>query len=233
MIKVLPKKINFGGKVLSINQELKILFPDLRVLFAGIAGVKVVKENPALERFRQELSAQVKEAYTLEQLKDVPIFRAYRDFFWRVGIDPTKTRPAGEALIRRILRGKPIPKINNLVDSYNLASIRTGIALAAFDEDRLKGGLEMRFSKDGEEFLGIGMKKEVQLKGNEIVISDEEKLVAIYPYRDADSTKITLNTKNVFLLICGVPGIEEVILKNACRRAVDYIIKFCGGEERI
>jgi DNA/RNA-binding domain of Phe-tRNA-synthetase-like protein len=99
-----------------------------------------------LEGFKEQLFRQVKEKYSLESLKDVPIFRAYRDFFWKAGIDPTKVRPAAEALIRRILGGKAVPSINNVVDSYNLASIKTEVALAAFDEDKLKGDLIMRYA---------------------------------------------------------------------------------------
>jgi len=176
---------------------------------------------------------QVKEQYDLESLKDLPTFRAYRDFFWSVEIDPTKNRPAAEALIRRFLGGKAIPHINTLVDAYNLASIRTEIALAAFDMDKLKGDLLMRPARKDEEFMGIGMEKPMRLQGGEIVISDEEKLVAIYPHRDADNTKITEETKNVLLLVCGVPGIKEETLRNAAKVAMDYITKFCDGRGRI
>ena len=61
----------------------------------------------------------------------------------------------------------------------------------------------MLFTTEGEEFLGIGMEKPVFLQRGEIVISDGEKLVAVYPHRDADNTKITEKTKNVVLLVCG------------------------------
>jgi len=218
---------------LKIDAQLKTRFPELKVLICEIKGVKVEKRNVELEKFQNEITKQVREQYDLESLKNVSSFRAYRDFFWRVGIDPTKNRPAAEALIRRILGGRTIPSINTLVDAYNLASIKTEIALAAFDADRLKGNLLMRFAEKGEEFLGIGMEKPMLLQGGEIVVSDGEKLVAMYPYRDADSTKITEKTKNVVLLVCGVPGIGEEILQNAARLALEFITRFCGGEGRM
>jgi len=215
---------------LKIDVQLKTRFPDLKVLACEIKGVKVEKRNVELEKFQNKITKQVRQQYDLESLKNLSTFRAYRDFFWRVGIDPTKNRPAAEALIRRILGGKTIPNINTLVDAYNLASIKTEIALAAFDADKLKGNLLMRFAEKGEEFLGIGMEKPMLLQGGEIVVSDGEKLVAIYPYRDADSTKITEKTKNVMLLVCGVPSIGEEILQKAARVALEYITRFCGGE---
>lgn len=213
-----------------IDIQLKTRFPELKVLACEIKGVKVEKRNVELEKFEDEIMKHVRERYDLESLKDGLTFRACRDFFWRIGIDPTKIRPAAEALIRRVLGGRTIPHINTLVDAYNIASIKTEIALAAFDADKLKGELIMRFAEKGEEFLGIGMKKPMFLKGGEIVVSDGEKLVAMYPYRDADSTKITEKTKNVVLLVCGVPGIGEENLQNAARVALEFITRFCGGE---
>lgn len=215
---------------MKISTELGERFPELRVLTGSIRGVKVEKRSEELEGFKKEVIERVKERHELGTLKDVPIFRAYRDFFWRVGIDPTKNRPAGEALIRRILRSKQIPSINTLVNAYNLASIETGIALAAFDADKLEGDLLLRFAREGEEFLGIGMERPLELKGGEVVISDAEKLAAIYPYRDSDETKVTSSTENVLLLVCGVPGIGREILQDALKTAVDYITRFCGGE---
>lgn len=216
---------------LNIEFHLQKRFPELKVLNCQIRGVKVEKRNVELERFKEEVMKQVREKYDLESLRNLPTFRAYRDFFWRVGIDPTKNRPAAEALIRRVLGGKAIPNINTLVDAYNLASIKTEIALAAFDADMLKGDLLMRFATEGEEFLGIGMEKPMILQGGEIVISDGEKLVAVYPHRDADNTKITEKTKNVVLLVCGVRGIGEEILQEAAQVALEYITRFCVPKE--
>jgi DNA/RNA-binding domain of Phe-tRNA-synthetase-like protein len=218
---------------LRIDVELKTRFSDLKVLTYNIKDVKVEKQNAELEKFKGEITEKAKEKYDLNSVRNLPTFRAYRDFFWRVGIDPTKNRPAAEALIRRVLRGNTMPRINTLVDAYNLASIKTEMALAAFDANKLKGDLIMRFAEKREKFLGIGMEKPMLLQGGEIVISDNQKLVAIYPYRDADSTKITEKTKNVMLLVCGVPGIGEVTLQNAAQVALEYITSFCGGEGRI
>jgi DNA/RNA-binding domain of Phe-tRNA-synthetase-like protein len=218
---------------LRINVQLKTRFSDLTVLTCNVKDVKVEKQNVELKKFKDEITEKVKEKYDLNSIKNLPTFRAYRDFFWRVGVDPTKNRPAAEALIRRVLGGRTIPRINTLVDAYNLASIKMEIALAAFDANKLKGDLLMRFAEKREKFLGIGMEKPMLLQGGEIVVSDSEKLVAIYPYRDADSTKIQEKTKDVMLLVCGVPGIGEETLQNAAQVALEYITRFCGGEGKI
>lgn len=206
-------------------------FPGLQVLLRIIDGLTVGDKSEKLQAFKQRVVEETKQRYNIATVKDEPAFRAYRDFFWSAGIDPTKVRPAAEALIRRILAGKPVPTINTLVDSYNLASIRTGIALGAFDAGKLKGDLTLRLAQAGEKFLGIGMSEPITLGGNELVVADEEKLIAVYPYRDAEGTKVTAATRNLCLLVCGAPGIGEGALVEASRVAVDYITKFCGGTE--
>ena len=215
-----------------IDSELGTRFPDLNALMLQIKGVKIQKKDTELEKFKLEIMKQVRNEYDLEDVKDHPTFRAYRDFFWRIGIDPTKIRPASEALIRRILAGKTLPCINTLVDAYNLASIKSRVALATFDADKLEGELLMRFSEEGEQFYGIGMEKPLILKGEEIIVSDNEKLIAVYPYRDAESTKVTQETENITMVICGVPGIPKEALENASRVALEYINRFCMDENR-
>ena len=214
---------------LSIDTELKNRFPELDALILKINSVNVKKRDPDLEAFKIKVMTQIKGQYTLDSVKDNHTFRAYRDFFWSIGIDPTKNRPAAEALTRRILAGKTLPCINTLVDVYNLASVKTRIALATFDADKLDGKLLMRFAKEDEQILGIGMEKPMILKGGEIVISDKKKLIAIYPYRDADNTKVTEQTKNVLIIVCGVPGITKETLEKALEITHKYITRFCNG----
>lgn len=212
-----------------IDSKVRDRFFDLDILTSSIQNVTVKRESDDLEKFKSEFISAMKSQYTLETLKDVPELRSYRDFFWKIGIDPTKTRPASEALIRRVIQGKPLPKINTLVDSYNLASMESRVPLAAFDNSHISSDLILRFALKDEEFTGIGMKKPALLKGNELVIESGDELIALYPHRDADKSKITLSTKNVLIVVCGVPGISSETLKNAREVAVKYVTRFCGG----
>ena len=86
----------------------------------------------ALSREIERLMDEIKAKYTLEKLREDPVVRAYRDFYWRIGIDPTKTRPSSEALVRRILRGR-FPRINPVVDAGNIASARTMVPIGLYD----------------------------------------------------------------------------------------------------
>jgi DNA/RNA-binding domain of Phe-tRNA-synthetase-like protein len=215
--------------ILRIDKRLRKNFPDIKVNLMEIKGVSIKNIDEQLEKKKLETTKNVRSKYKIDSLKDQPIVRAYRDFFWKIGIDPTKIRPAAEALIRKILAGKTIPNINTLVDAYNLASIETKIAFATFDTNELEGNLLLRFAEKGEQFYGIGMKKSFTLQGGEIVISDNKKLIAVYPYRDSENTKVTEKTKNVTIIACGVPGIPNKLLSKASKIAYLYVKTFCNG----
>jgi DNA/RNA-binding domain of Phe-tRNA-synthetase-like protein len=202
---------------------------EIKVSLAEIQGVEVNRRSEALDKLKQEKILEIRERYDLKTLKNVGVIRAYRDFFWKIGIDPTKIRPSSEALVRRAL-AKNIPSINVAVDCYNLASMETLIAIGAYDADKIKGRLEIRTSCD-EKFIGIGGKELITTK--QIVLSDEENILSIYPYRDADFTKITEKTKGIMAVSCGVKGIEMGRLKEASKLVLEYITRFCGGSGSI
>lgn len=218
---------------LRLSGSLSERFPGLAAQITNFKDISVKREAPELEAYKEEIYSETQGRWEIEKLREDPDFRAYRDFFWRLGIDPTKNRPAAEALIRRVLNGRPIPKINTWVDAYNLVSIQTAIPIASFDADLLDGGLVMREAQEGEEFLGIAMKKPVVLKGGEAVIQDDERLVAIYPYRDADHSKVTGDTKNVLLLLCGAPNITLEKLDESAKLAIRDMTRFCGGHSEL
>jgi len=218
-----------GGIFMKFSQEVLDTFPGICVAEGDIRSVQIALEGPRLEALKLAIIQEITSRHTLEQVKDDPVFRAYRDFFWSVGVDPTKTRPASEALVRRILSGGKLPRINTAVDAYNLASACSGIPIAAFDADTITGDLTLRFAKDGEQFLGIGMEKPVMLTKNQVIMTDEEQIIAIYPYRDSDSTKVTVRTRNIRIITCGVPRIERENLIEAYNLVAGYLREYAGG----
>ncbi|HOJ96408.1 MAG TPA: phenylalanine--tRNA ligase beta subunit-related protein [Methanospirillum sp.] len=212
-----------------IHEDIRKAFPGIFVFEGDIGPLSLTDKNPHLEQLKEEVITETKNRFTLEQVKDDPLFRAYRDFFWSVGVDPTKTRPASEALVRRILAGKPLPSINTAVDAYNLASVRTGVPIGAFDADLLVGEITMRFAQEGEKFLGIGMERPLTLQRNQVILTDENEIIAVYPYRDSDGTKITQDTKKIHIVSCGVPKIEPQTVMAAYELAAEYLKEYNAG----
>ncbi|NHJ01996.1 MAG: hypothetical protein EAX86_07605 [Candidatus Heimdallarchaeota archaeon] len=188
----------------------------LRLGIAEFIDVSVSKDLAILADSQNKIFQEIRKKYTTETLKDSPLIRAYRDFYWKWGIaDPTKVRPASEALIRRILIKNNIWKINTFVNAYNLASAASGISLGAYDKLSIKHPLNVRFAESGEAFWGIGMNEPKPLSHSELVLSDQEGIICIFPHRDAERTKITLNTQAAYLIAFGVPGISKIDLNYA------------------
>ena len=214
---------------LTISDEVRGAFPELHLAYLEIREMRIVRESEKVTELLREVSEKVCGEMTLESVKDRADYRAYRDFFWKQGVDPTKTRPAAEALVRRILKGSAIPRINDFVDAYNIASVETGVPIAAFDMEALDEGVTLRYSQKGEGFLGIGMEAGKVLDEKVMVMSSGEDLVAVYPYRDADASRITTDTADALLVSCGAPGIPVETLVLAAGRARDNVISACGG----
>ncbi|MEM2871803.1 MAG: phenylalanine--tRNA ligase beta subunit-related protein [Candidatus Caldarchaeum sp.] len=214
---------------LFFSTEVLNAFKGLCVFLLEFSGVSQGRQSHELDVFVESAVEDVRRTFRLETLPQNPLVRAYRGFFWSIGIDPTKTRPSAEALLRRVLQGKAFPRVNTLVDVYNVVSMKQVVPIAALDIDKISGTLMMRFAREGEAFQGIGMDKPHTLSGRELVVQDDEKLVAVYPYRDAETTKVSEHSRNVLFMVCGVPEVETSYLEETSSILAEAVKKFSGG----
>jgi DNA/RNA-binding domain of Phe-tRNA-synthetase-like protein len=215
------------------NEEAKARFPNLVVCTGSVRDVKVERHPAEAERLKEPIITKLRQNYQIELLKDDSTVRAYRDLYWSLGIDATKTRPSGEALLRRVLHGNNIPSISNVVDAYNLASLETIIPLSGFDHDLIFPPLEIRFSNENDEFKGIGMDKPAKLTKKMLVVADRKQNLCIYPYRDAQATRITEKTRNVLIMGYGAPNVSRTQLVAAVEKALAYIEKVADGKKEM
>jgi len=170
---------------------------------------------------------EVRSGLTLEGLKDHPVIRAYRDFYWRLGIDPTKTRPSSEALIRRALRSGSIPLINNVVDLGNVASIKTMVPIGIYDLDKVTLPLTLRRARAGELFCPIGGNPEVLSDRDVVLVDSRGVVVHVFPHRDSVHTMVTKETKRILIVACGVKGVSEERVREAVELALRLIAESC------
>lgn len=213
---------------IAISNDVKREFRGISLGIALVKNVNVKRRYEKLKSRVSQVEEKIRSQIRIEDLKSMTLISAFRKFYWRIKIDPTKQRPSAEALIRRILRGKSIPNINTAVDAYNLASIETQIPIGAYDFDKIKEPLTLRWSKQGEKFQAIGGREEEIEK--QLVISDAEKIINLYPHRDAEKTKITVETRNILIIACGAPSVPPEKVLEATEKAARYIIEYCGGE---
>lgn len=171
------------------------------------------------ERFRAEL--------TTETLKDVSGIAATRRIYRACGKDPSRYRPASEALIRRILQGKKLYQIDTLVDLINLASIVYGYSIGGFDADKMLGEqLTLGIGKADEPYEGIG-RGLINIEGLP-VYRDEIGGVGT-PTSDHERTKITAQTTHLLVLINGYDGKEDSVRANALY-IQELLRKYAGSD---
>jgi len=188
----------------------------------GVYGILCEPGKPGLYDFDDLiLSEKSKIRTSLADLKDDPTIAAFRRFYWRIGIDPTKQRPASEALIRRVLQGNPVPSVNYIVDAGNIASIRTRIPIGLYDFDTVTGSLRLSMSRGGEPFVDISGKEAKTTE--EIVLRDDAGVIHLFPHRDCARTKITGKTKEVLILACKVLGVTDEACKSAAHCVVETL----------
>ncbi len=174
-----------------------------------------------------QLGEHYRQTLTTETLKEMSSIAATRQVYRACGKDPSRYRPASEALIRRMLQGKQLYQIDTLVDLSNLASIAYGYSIGGFDADKFVGDtLTLGIGREGEPYEGIG-RGMINIHGLP-VYRDAQGGVGT-PTSDNERTKIDLNTRHLLVLINGYDGNAERVAENA-RYIQDLLRRYCQSD---
>lgn len=209
-----------------VSNEIENVCPN----FIGACVEAKVKNSQYCQDLWNEINTlgeKFKNKLTIETLKEISGIAATRRIYRICGKDPSRYRPAAEALIRRILQGKTLYQIDTLVDLINLASMKYGYSLGGFDADKFVGNtLELGIGKEGEPYEGIG-RGMINIQGLP-VYRDGIGGVGT-PTSDNERTKITIDTNHLLVLINGYDGNEALVRQNA--EFVQQLIKrFCESD---
>lgn len=195
-----------------VSNEIETVCPN----FVGACVEARVKNSQYSQPLWDEintLETKFKAELTTETLKDISGIAATRRVYRACGKDPSRYRPASEALIRRVLQGKALYQIDTLVDLINLASMAFGYSIGGFDADKFVGNtLTLGIGKEGEPYEGIG-RGMINIHGLP-VYRDEIGGVGT-PTSDHERTKITIDTTHLLVLINGYDGNEASVRQNA------------------
>lgn len=153
---------------------------------------------------------------------DVPadVTSAVRTLYKRIGIDPTKTRPSSEALLRRVRKGDPLPRVNSLVDVINWCSVETQLPYGLYDLDRIEGPVTMRLGRAGESYAGI-RKDEVHVDGR-LVLADDIGPFG-NPTSDSLRTCVTTSTTRALVVIFAPAQLPPAVADDAMTLTLDRV----------
>lgn len=195
-----------------VSDEIETVCPT----FVGACVEAQVENTPYCQELWDEIDAlgeKYKQTLTTESLKEMSGIAATRRVYRACGKDPSRYRPASEALIRRMLQGKKLYQIDTLVDLANLASIAYGYSIGGFDADKFEGEtLTLGVGKAGEPYEGIG-RGMINIDG--LPVYRDEKGGVGTPTSDNERTKMELKTTHLVVLINGYDGNEQHVRENA------------------
>lgn len=212
--------------IVNVSQEIESVCPE----FVGACVEAQVVNTPYCEELWQEIKAlgeRFRNELTTESLKDMTSIAATRRVYKACGKDPSRYRPASEALIRRMLQGKELYQRDTLVDLVNLASIAYGYSIGGFDADKFVGNtLTLGIGREGEPYEGIG-RGLLNICGLP-VYRDAEGGVGT-PTSDNERTKMTIDTRHLVVLINGYDGNEQRVRENA-EYIQQLLCKYCQSD---
>jgi DNA/RNA-binding domain of Phe-tRNA-synthetase-like protein len=142
---------------------------------------------------REDFELEVARATQVARSGEAGVLAPARELYKRFGIDPTRVRPSSEALLRRLKKGEPLPRVNSLVDVANALSVQLQVPVGLYDLDKVRGDeLVVRLGVEGESYTGIG-KERVNVAGR-ICVADAEGPCG-NPSSDSARTMITTETE--------------------------------------
>jgi DNA/RNA-binding domain of Phe-tRNA-synthetase-like protein len=198
----------------------------VRIGLLLIDGVSVRENDAALAAIVDAECAALRARYGDGKSSEVPGTEDARTLYKALGIDPTKTRPSNEALLRRALKGETLYRINTLVDALNLSSLREQLPFGLYDLDQVRPPVELRLGRAGEAYEGI-RKGPVQVEGRPVLVDAQGPFGN--PTSDSQRTCITLATTRCFVVAYAPAGYATARLDGVLDRTAAALTQACGG----
>jgi DNA/RNA-binding domain of Phe-tRNA-synthetase-like protein len=184
-------------------------------------GATVVLHEQRLDPLLAEAEARVRMAPPAESA-------AVRTMYKKIGIDPTKTRPSNEALLRRVRKGDTIPRINSAVDIVNWCSLEFQLPYGLYDASKIHGGVTLRRGAEGEQYAGI-RKDDVSVAGR-ITVADDLGPFG-NPTSDSARTMVTPATTELLVVVYAPIEIATPQLQRVLRITAERLALIVGGRE--
>ena len=186
-----------------LQTEFSTAYPGFGAQFVSCSGLRQYALQPVVDALVQELEKNWLDGWQPRDEESTEIagwYLMYRTW----GVNPRRMRPSVDALSRRFAKSGQVPRINPVVDLYNIASLRYGLPGGGFDMDRIDGDIHVRFATSDDTFVPIGGRESAPevLEPREPVYSDEwSVLTRSLNHRDAEKTKIGPDSTSILLIL--------------------------------
>ena len=140
---------------------------------------------------------KVKSNFKIEDVNKQENIASARNAYKKSGKDPNRYRPAADSLLRRIIKGLGLYKVNNVVDVLNYISITSGFSIGGYDLDKIEGNIIFDIGTSSDIYEGIG-RGVLNVEG--LPILRDTKGPFGCPTSDSLRTMINENTNNIVFI---------------------------------
>jgi len=198
----------------------------LRLGILVLEGVTVKAGDEGLAAEVERTCAELRQKYGDGKSSEVPGAADARALYKALGLDPTKTRPSNEALLRRALKGEGLYRVNTLVDALNLCSLRYQLPFGLYDLAKVEPPVTLRRGVAGESYEGI-RKGAVNVDGRPTLVDARGPFGN--PSSDSARTCITLETRTAFVTVYAPAASSAARLGEVLDGTEATLTRFCGG----
>jgi DNA/RNA-binding domain of Phe-tRNA-synthetase-like protein len=206
------------------------LAPELanrvRLGVLALDGVTVREQDPSLDAEIEAYAGELRARYGQARSAEVPGAEDARALYKALRLDPTKTRPSNEALLRRVLKGEALYRVNTLVDALNLCSLRFQLPFGLYDLGRVVPPVALRMGRAGEGYEGI-RKGRVNVEARPVLVDAEGPFGN--PTSDSARTMITLATRRALVTAYAPAGYSLKRLEEVLDGTERTLVQACGG----
>ncbi len=212
--------------MISIDKEIKKLLPDCRLGYSVIRNVSVRGTPSSLALEFQQIQTEISQLYNINNLTTVPRILAVRTMFKKLTCDPSRYRPASEAMVRRVLQRKELYFVNSVVDVNNFCSLKYLLPFGIYDLDNIQGNIVYGISSEGtyENIAG----NVVSTQGKPFLIDDGG--VFGNPTSDSRRTAVNLSTKNLVSVVYADEEVPSEDLLSILDFSAKMLIRYSGGQ---
>jgi DNA/RNA-binding domain of Phe-tRNA-synthetase-like protein len=207
--------------------EIRIELPGVKLGLVEADTVSVVLVDPALAALMDEICDRKRREFTLESLADFHDIRLVRAMFREWGLDPSKYRPSSEALLRRVIQGKGLYRVSNVVDICNLGSIEQAWPYGCYDRSRIRAPIAFCHGAAGETYEGIG-KHTWHLDGRPVLADPDGPFGS--PISDSTRSMITESARDTLVVIYAPAAAPDAALEQAAARLRDRLAQYANAQ---
>ena len=214
--------------------EIADAFPAYRVAFVFAEGLAIAPERPAaLDALIAEREEAARVRWAGIELSQIPGVAAWRAAYKGFGIKQTRYRSSVERLVKNVLAGRPLARVNAFVDLYNAVSLAHVLPLGADDLDKITPPLAFRYAREGDSFVDMaesGEEVEAPRRGEIVYADAAHVLCRRWSWRQDARTLITPATRRAVVTV-QANGAGDVVAGST--DLVDLIGKFCSGRAQV